>query len=131
MIVKDVICGYAVHTFLLELDCVKVRRFDFPSANPVPTHNRSWNRSYTVLGFTTGVANESCNSSWWVRDKDQRRVSHAPKPMIEIGGMPLLWHIMKIYSHHGINDFIICCGYKGFMIKNISLITCFICPMLP
>ena len=41
-----------------------------------------------------------------------------PKPMIEIGGMPLLWHIMKIYSHHGINDFIICCGYKGFMIKE-------------
>ena len=41
-----------------------------------------------------------------------------PKPMIEIGGMPLLWHIMKIYSHHGINDFIICCGYKGYMIKE-------------
>ena len=41
-----------------------------------------------------------------------------PKPMIEIGGMPLLWHIMKIYSYHGINDFIICCGYKGYMIKE-------------
>lgn len=41
-----------------------------------------------------------------------------PKPMIEIGGMPLLWHIMKIYSHYGINDFIICCGYKGYMIKE-------------
>ena len=41
-----------------------------------------------------------------------------PKPMIEIGGRPLLWHILKIYSHHGINDFIICCGYKGFMIKE-------------
>lgn len=38
--------------------------------------------------------------------------------MIEIGGMPILWHIMKIYSHHGINDFIICCGYKGYMIKE-------------
>ena len=36
-----------------------------------------------------------------------------PKPMIEIGGMPILWHIMKIYSHHGIKEFIICCGYKG------------------
>ena len=41
-----------------------------------------------------------------------------PKPMIEIGGMPLLWHIMKIYSYHGINEFIICCGYKGYMIKE-------------
>ena len=41
-----------------------------------------------------------------------------PKPMIEIGGMPVLWHILKIYSHHGINDFIICLGYKGYMIKE-------------
>ena len=41
-----------------------------------------------------------------------------PKPMIEIGGKPILWHIMKTYSHHGINDFIICCGYKGFVIKE-------------
>jgi glucose-1-phosphate cytidylyltransferase len=41
-----------------------------------------------------------------------------PKPMIEIGGMPMLWHIMKIYSHHGIHDFVICLGYKGYMIKS-------------
>jgi len=41
-----------------------------------------------------------------------------PKPMVEIGGMPVLWHIMKIYSHHGINDFVICCGYKGYIIKE-------------
>lgn len=41
-----------------------------------------------------------------------------PKPMIEIGGKPILWHIMKIYSAHGINDFIICCGYKGYVIKE-------------
>lgn len=41
-----------------------------------------------------------------------------PKPMIEIGNMPILWHIMKIYSAHDINDFIICCGYKGYMIKE-------------
>jgi glucose-1-phosphate cytidylyltransferase len=41
-----------------------------------------------------------------------------PKPMITIGGMPILWHIMKIYSHHGINDFIVCCGYKGYVIKE-------------
>ncbi|PKV76169.1 glucose-1-phosphate cytidylyltransferase [Pontibacter ramchanderi] len=41
-----------------------------------------------------------------------------PKPMVEIGGKPILWHIMKIYSSHGINDFVICCGYKGHMIKE-------------
>lgn len=44
-----------------------------------------------------------------------------PKPMVEIGGKPILWHIMKIYSAHGINDFIICCGYKGNVIKEYFL----------
>lgn len=41
-----------------------------------------------------------------------------PKPMVEIGGKPILWHIMKSYSSHGINDFVICCGYKGYVIKE-------------
>ena len=41
-----------------------------------------------------------------------------PKPMVEIGGKPILWHIMKTYSHYGINEFIICCGYKGYVIKE-------------
>ncbi len=41
-----------------------------------------------------------------------------PKPMIEVGGKPILWHIMKIYSHHGINDFVICLGYRGYIIKE-------------
>jgi len=41
-----------------------------------------------------------------------------PKPMIEIGGRPILWHIMKIYAAHGVNDFIVCCGYKGYVIKE-------------
>ena len=41
-----------------------------------------------------------------------------PKPMVEIGGKPIIWHIMKIYSHHGINDFIVCCGYLGYVIKE-------------
>ncbi|PFG51205.1 glucose-1-phosphate cytidylyltransferase [Marinobacter sp. LV10R520-4] len=44
--------------------------------------------------------------------------SSRPKPMVEIGGMPILWHIMKMYSSHGINDFVICCGYKGYVIKE-------------
>lgn len=44
--------------------------------------------------------------------------STRPKPMVEIGGMPILWHIMKIYSAHGFNDFIVCLGYKGYMIKE-------------
>ncbi len=41
-----------------------------------------------------------------------------PKPMVEIGGRPILWHIMKMYSAHGVNEFVICCGYKGYMIKE-------------
>ncbi|MHB2168640.1 glucose-1-phosphate cytidylyltransferase [Alsobacter sp. R-9] len=41
-----------------------------------------------------------------------------PKPMVEIGGRPILWHILKIYSAHGINDFVICCGYRGYVIKE-------------
>jgi glucose-1-phosphate cytidylyltransferase len=41
-----------------------------------------------------------------------------PKPMVEVGGKPILWHILKMYSHHGINEFVICCGYKGYVIKE-------------
>lgn len=41
-----------------------------------------------------------------------------PKPMVEIGGRPILWHILKIYAAHGVNDFVICCGYKGYVIKE-------------
>ena len=41
-----------------------------------------------------------------------------PKPMVEIGGKPILWHIMKVYSAHGVNDFIVCCGYKGYVVKE-------------
>ena len=50
-----------------------------------------------------------------------------PKPLIEIGGKPILWHIMKTYSSHGIHDFIICCGYKGYRSKNTFRIIFFIC----
>ena len=41
-----------------------------------------------------------------------------PKPLIELGEKPMIWHIMKIYSYHGVNEFIICCGYKGYLIKE-------------
>ncbi len=44
--------------------------------------------------------------------------STRPKPMVELGGRPVLWHIMKTYSHYGINDFVVCCGYKGYVIKE-------------
>jgi len=54
-------------------------------------------------GFGTRISEES---------------SVRPKPMVEIGGRPILWHIMKIYSTHGINDFVVCCGYKGYLIKE-------------
>ena len=52
----------------------------------------------------------------WEQDGEETVIK--PKPMIEIGGMPIIWHIMKIYSCYGINDFIICCGYKGYLIKE-------------
>jgi glucose-1-phosphate cytidylyltransferase len=41
-----------------------------------------------------------------------------PKPMVEIGGRPILWHILKMYAHHGVNEFVICCGYKGYILKE-------------
>lgn len=47
-----------------------------------------------------------------------------PKPMVKIGGKPILWHIMKIYSHYGINDFVICLGYKGYCIKEYFMNYC-------
>ena len=50
-----------------------------------------------------------------------------PKPMIEIGGKPILWHIMKTYSAHGVNEFVVCCGYKGYLIRNTSQITFYTC----
>lgn len=49
------------------------------------------------------------------------KTQYMPKPMIEIGGKPILWHIMKIYAEHGIKEFIICCGYKGYVIKEYFL----------
>ena len=48
----------------------------------------------------------------------QEETVSRPKPMVEIGGRPILWHIMKIYSHFGINDFIVCLGYRGYQIKE-------------
>ena len=53
-----------------------------------------------------------------ISDFDNKESILRPKPMIEIGGKPILWHILKIYSSYGINDFIICCGYKGEQIKE-------------
>lgn len=55
-------------------------------------------------GLGTRIAEESSSSR--------------PKPMVELGGKPILWHIMKMYSAHGVNEFVICFGYKGFMIKE-------------
>ena len=54
----------------------------------------------------------------WLGTRLSEETVTKPKPMVEIGGKPILWHIMKTYSHYGINDFIICCGYKGYIIKE-------------
>ena len=48
----------------------------------------------------------------------REETEYKPKPLVEIGGMPILWHIMKIYSYYGFNDFVLCLGYKGNMIKE-------------
>ena len=61
---------------------------------------------------------ESGNTSGGLGTRISEETSLRPKPMIEIGGRPILWHILKIYSHFGVNDFIICCGYKGYVIKE-------------
>ena len=69
------------------------------------THEGTWTMKAVLLagGLGTRLSEET---------------STRPKPMVEIGGRPILWHIMKLYSHHGINDFVICCGYKGYVIKE-------------
>ena len=51
----------------------------------------------------------------------QEETAYRPKPMVEIGGKPILWHIMKIYAHYGFNEFALCLGYKGGMIKDYFL----------
>ena len=65
-----------------------------------------------------GRCHEVRHPCWWVGTRLSEETQVKPKPMIEIGGRPILWHIMKIYSAFGVNDFIVCCGYKGYMIKE-------------
>ncbi len=65
-----------------------------------------------------GTADESCFVSGGLGTRISEESQYKPKPMIEIGGMPILWHIMKEYSHYGFNEFIICAGYKQQMIKE-------------
>ena len=66
------------------------------------------------------LPDESRYFGWWsLRNENRRRNDYTrPKPMIEIGGRPILWHIMKTYCCYGITDFVVCCGYKGYMIKE-------------
>ena len=66
------------------------------------------------------LPDESRYFGWWLIWNENQRGNNyqRPKPMIEIGGRPILWHIMKTYSCYGITDFVVCCGYKGYMIKE-------------
>ena len=61
--------------------------------------------------------NENSNSCWWLSDETEEW-NTIPKPMLEIGEKPILWHIMKLYSFYGFNDFVILLGYKGYVIKE-------------
>jgi NDP-sugar pyrophosphorylase family protein len=83
---------------------------------------------YPREGFWANRGYEGRHSCWGLGSRISEESHLKPKPMIEIGGRPILWHVMKIYSHHGINDFIICCGYKGYVIKEYFAITSFTCP---
>src|SRR5205809_5714730 len=51
----------------------------------------------------------------------REETEYRPKPMVDVGGKPILWHIMKIYAHHGVRDFVLCLGYRGTMIKDYFL----------
>jgi glucose-1-phosphate cytidylyltransferase len=76
--------------------------------------------------FPTALREHSCNEAAMkaiilaggIGTRISEETHLKPKPMIEIGGKPILWHIMKLYSAHGVNDFVICCGYKGYIIKE-------------
>lgn len=61
---------------------------------------------------------ESCNFAGGFGTRLSEATNLIPKPMVEIGGKPILWHIMKTYGHYGINEFVICCGYKQYIIKE-------------
>lgn len=65
-----------------------------------------------------GLGHEGCDSGGGLGTGLSEETSLRPKPMIDVGGRPILWHILKMYSAHGVNDFVICCGYKGYMIKE-------------
>ena len=64
------------------------------------------------------IRHEGSNSTGGLGTRISEETHLKPKPMIEIGGKPILWHIMKIYSYYNVNEFIICCGYKGYIIKE-------------
>lgn len=67
-----------------------------------------------------GGFRESCDPSRVALEPESPRKHPSAKPMIEIGGKPILWHILKIHSHHHINDFVICCGYRGTWSRSTS-----------
>jgi len=56
------------------------------------------------------MPDESSHLGRWPRNETQRETATRPKPMVDLGGKPILWHILKTYAHHGVNDFVICCG---------------------
>lgn len=74
---------------------------------------------YFLFGINiTEVKNESSNSCRRYGTRISEESQNKPKPMIELGGYPILWHIMKTYSHYGYNEFVICAGYKQYAIKE-------------
>jgi glucose-1-phosphate cytidylyltransferase len=79
---------------------------------------RDHNSSFEIVYDFTGKDLKAVILAGGLGTRISEETTSRPKPMVEIGGKPLLWHIMKIYSAHGINEFIVCCGYKGYVIKE-------------
>ena len=89
----------------------------------LPKRGRAHGTKPVVDGLTgsqnnKGAHYESSNSGWRLGTRISEESVYKPKPMIEIGNMPILWHIMKEYSYYGFHDFVICAGYKQHMIKE-------------
>ena len=77
----------------------------------------------TLLIKGVNKKNANIDTCWWFWNTIGEETELRPKPMVEIGGKPILWHIMKIYSQYGYNDFVVLLGYKGYLIKEYFAIT--------
>jgi glucose-1-phosphate cytidylyltransferase len=89
-----------------------------PARQPLQFHKINDDPTYDVQQHQQRRSMKAVILAGGLGTRLSEETSLRPKPMVEIGGKPILWHIMKMYSAHGVNDFVICCGYKGYVIKE-------------